>query len=205
MAALADFAQYVRPEVPGCPEIMILDALRQAGIEFCERTKVLRQTLVVNTVVDTASYDLAALVTAGTEPDEILFVSRDNGDLEPSSEYEFQANNLDQSGSPQYYYLDGTTMVVGFKPTAVEALTVRVKTRPAEAASTLPDELYRRYRREIAAGAKTQLMLMANQPWSNPQQAAIYNSIFNGAVDDENLRHAKGGDNKTLRTTLHMF
>lgn len=206
MAALADFARYVRPEVPGCPEIQILDAILRAGINFCKDTKLLRETVEITTVAGTAAYDLTAELSTGVEPDEILSVSRgEYDDLEPSSEVEFQDNGYEASGTPRYFYLDGLNLVLGNKPDAVETLDVEVKCIPSRDATTLPDELFRRYRDEIAAGAKSLLMMMDKQAWTNLQQAAIYKSMFDGAVDSENLRYAKGGGSKPLRVDAHFF
>lgn len=206
MAALADFARYVRPEVPGCPEIQILDAILHAGIDFCKRTFISRDTVTVSTVIGTARYDLTAGLAANTEPARVLNVSRSEfDDLDASSEADFLNFGLEQSGTPAYYYLDGRELVLGYTPEAVEDLTVTVKTYPGEAATTLPDELYQRYRMEIAAGAKSLLMAMDKQAWSNLQQAAIYAGMLNAAVDDENVRYAKGGGATPLRTVAQFM
>jgi hypothetical protein len=206
MAALADFARYVRPEVPGCPEIQILDAILHAGIEFCKRTKIQRETVTVSTVADTARYDLTAELASGTEPDEVLSVAREGADdLTASSEQDFLDLQLDQSGQPQFFYLDGNDLVLGRIPSGAEDLTVTVKARPAEGATALPDELYRRYRTQLAAGAKAFLMMMDKQPWTNLQQAAIHSAVFQGAIDEENLRYAKGGGATPLRTVAQFM
>lgn len=206
MAALADFARYVRPEVPMCPEIQIMDAVLHAGIDFCKRTKILRETVQVTTEINKARYDLTAYMATGTEPAEILDISRSEYDhLNPSSENEFLSNALDQPGTPEHFYLDGRELVLWYAPNSVESLDVLARAYPAETATALPDALYQRYRMEIAAGAKTILMSMANQPWSNLQQAAIYLAMFNSAIDSENLRYAKGGGTNPLRVTAQFM
>lgn len=206
MKDLIAFASYVRPEVSGCPEIQILDAIRRSGADFCKRTAVSRNTITVVTAVGIASYNLTPLLPAGFEPDEVRKVAHSGGyDLEPSSEDEFDRRHLDDAGPVGYYYLDGKNLVLGHTPLEIETLTVRVKTRVAQDATQLPDELYDRYREEIAAGAKKILMMMADKPWANPQQAIINKSVFDEAVASENLRYAKGGGSRTLRTRLHTF
>ena len=207
MKDLIAFASYVRPEVPGCPEIQILDAIRRSGAEFCMRTSVSRQTVSVVTAPGVSSYDLVGLLPTGFMPDKVQRVQDSTMQyLQAASEEEFDRRFLrTQSGTPRYYYLDGSQLVVGYKPTGVDTLTVRVKTRVSEAATQLPDELYERYHEEIAAGAKKVLMMMANTPWSNIQQAGIYKGMYDEAIDIENLRYAKGGGSRTLRTKLHIF
>lgn len=202
-ATLLSFAKYVRPEVPGCPDIQILDAILHAGIEFCERTREVRESVNVVTADGTASYALT--VAAGTKPDEILSVKRSTVPLTPSSENLFFALRLDLPGTPNYFYLEGSNIVLGLKPTSVETLVAVVKTSPSEAATTLPDELYNRYRTEIASGAKAMLMVMKGAPWSDLKQAAVYASLFDQAITAANLRYARGASKTPLRTTAHFF
>lgn len=204
-AALTTFAKYVRPEVPGCPEVVILDAIKRAGIEFCKRTKTIKETVAISTVADQARYDLDT--GEGTVVEEVLAVKRDGADnLNPSSFAEFTNYHMDRdSGTPNFFYLDGTELVLGNIPDAVESLSAIVRIRPAEDATTLPDELANRYLMEIAAGAKSYLMFQAKKPWTDIEQAVTNNAIFQKAISDANLREAKGGANKPLRTTMHSF
>jgi hypothetical protein len=205
-AALTVFAKYVRPEVSGCPELIILDAIKRAGMEFCKRTKIIRETLTLTTVVDQASYALDT--EEGTVADEVLAVKREGADnLDPSSYYEFSANHMDRdTGPPNYYYLDvGGELVLGNIPDAVEDLVVTVRVRPTDEATTLPAELADRYMLEIAAGAKAILMIQRNKPWSDPDGAALNGALFEQNIDNVNLRDAKGAARKPLRTKLQTF
>jgi len=206
MATLANFAKYVRPEVPMCPEIQILDAILRSGIEFCKRTKIMQEVIQLNTAVDTPSYDLTALMMDDTEPDDVISVRREGRELDPSSQYDALRSEEDtETGTPYFYFLNGRKLHLIRTPNAIETLQVTIKARPAEAAITLPDELYQRYNSEVAAGAKSFLMTQANQPCTNLQQAAIYKNVFDGAIAKENVRYAKGGGSKPLRVTMHQF
>lgn len=206
MATLANFAKYVRPEVPMCPEIQILDAILRAGIEFCKRTKIMQEVVTLNTVINTASYDLSLLMTTGSEPDDVLSVRRDGRELDVSSQYDTINNELDAiTGTPHSYFLQGRNLHLVSTPNAIEALQVIVKAKPTETATTLPDALYQRYNAEVAAGAKSFLMMQADKPWTNLQQSAIYKNVFDGAIAAENLRYAKGGGSKPLRVKMHSF
>lgn len=205
-ASLSDFAKYVRPEVQECPELMVLDAILRAGIEFCEETKVIRQTITLSTVVDQAAYPLT--VETGTMPEEVIWVKRDEfNDLTASSFVDFKEWSLDvNSGQPQYYYLEaGGILMLGNIPDAIETLQVTVRVRPTYEATTLPDELLARYKEKIANRAKAILMIMVNKPWTNPQAAALNQSLFDDAVNKANLRDAKGGAQRPLRTTVRTF
>lgn len=203
---LSDFAKYVRPEVAGCPDIVLLDAILRAGIEFCKDTRIIKQTLNVTTIVDQPRY---LLTTAqDTLPENILAVSRNQYDqLDASSFREFENLDLNNfSGTPQYFYLDvDDYLVLGRVPNSVETLQVTVKVRPSEDAVTLPDELSRRYKHQIASGAKSILMLMKDQPWTDIANASIHKGLFEEAINEANSRDAKGASRKPLRTRPQHF
>ena len=40
MKPIDDFLPLILPRAPGCPEPIAFDAIRQAAIEFCERTRI---------------------------------------------------------------------------------------------------------------------------------------------------------------------
>lgn len=207
MAALVDFARYVRPEVPMCPEIQILDAILHAGIEFCRRTKIAQDTVDLTTVVDSPSYDLTTLLATGFEPNEIIAVRRPGAEnLEPTSQDDaLEELELTESGTPHSFYLMDRELYLVPTPDAIETLEVTLAIKPSESATSLPDELYRRYREEIAAGAKSRLMLQAAQPWANAQAGALHKFTFEAAINSENVRYAKGGGAKPLRTVINRF
>lgn len=206
MAALSAFAKYVRPEVAGCPEIEILDAILRAGIQFCKESRAVKQPSSITTVAGTSEY--AITLPTGLIPEEILSVKRGQfDDLEASSFHSFQNKNLHSiSGAPGYFYMnESDKLVLGAIPNSAETLDVWLRVRPIEDATVLPDLLFSRYRYEIAHGAKSILMLMKDKPWTDIQQAGIYQTLFNDAIAESNVRDAKGASGKRLRTVAHHF
>ena len=206
-ASLIQFAKYVRPEVMGCSEIQILDAILRAAIVFCNKSRYIKETFNVPTVAGTNKYVLVNM-PADVQAREIVNVKRGlYQDLDPSSFREFQNNNLNTlTGTPQYFYMDkDRKLVLGNIPVAIETLSVTAIVRPKETAATLPDTLFDEYVDEIAAGAKSRLMVMKGQPWTDIQQASIYRVLFNDAIDDSNTRESKGSTNKSLRMVGSYF
>lgn len=206
MAALSEIAKYVRPDVPGCPDIMILDAILRAGIEFCKRTRTVKEDLTITTILDIPDYVLNT--SAGTVVDEVLSVARGQYEnLDPSTHKEFEQEGYNKIvGTPQYFYLKGdNTLVLGNIPVGVEDLDVVVKIRPAEDATVLPDEIVNRYKYELASGAKSILMLMSKQPWTDIQMATVHRGLFEDAIATTNLREAKGASRKPLRVVGQYF
>ena len=48
-------------------------------------------------------------------------------------------------------------------------------------------------------------MVMKGQPWTDVQQASIYQALFNDAIDSSNVRESKGSTNKSLRMVGSYF
>lgn len=201
--ALAAFTPYIAPAVPGCPEPLIDDAVRQAAIEFCERTEALRERLSFNTVI---AQDYVVMAPLGGDVARVYRVSVVNADtrLERS-----RREDYDEDGSPgqptEYYVENLNTMRFYPVPDAVYPVVVNAVVKPARDATTLDDLLFSAYRDAIAAGARKRLMGMSSQPWTNTSQAAIEGEIFNDAIDTIRMRKATGGTNAPLRTRGHYF
>jgi hypothetical protein len=53
---LTDFLSLVRPKLPGCPEIILTDAIREAAIEFCERSRLIDGSIDIATIIGATSY-----------------------------------------------------------------------------------------------------------------------------------------------------
>lgn len=206
MAALTDFAKYVRPEVTGCPEIQILDAVLRASIQFCKRSREIKEVVLITSVIGQAEY--AIPVATGLVPEEVLEVKRnDEYQLDASSFHSFKNMDLNTlQGSPEYYYQNtNDELVLGKIPNLVQEFLVTVRVRPEEDATTVPDYLFTRYRDEIAAGAKSRLMVMKGQPWTDISQAGLYRTLFEEAVASSNLREAQGAARKPVRTVSQYF
>jgi hypothetical protein len=203
MASLDDFLAMVRGRLPGCPDFVLNEAVRDAAIEFCKRTRLLVERVTVDVVAEEAA------VTLSPDTDlhwEVLDLRRDNTRLTPWNRNEalMQDQSL-ETGAPQYYYQEGDrTLALSPIPDADETLTALVTLRPDDAATTLPDVLWTDYREPIAAGARAWVR-RNHGDWVNPQLEAEDRVIFERAIHNQNIRRARGGVNTTLRVRSHPF
>lgn len=62
MATLDSFLPLVRGRLPGCPDIVLKDAVRDAAIEFCRRTELLRANVDLAVVANQSHYQLLRAV-----------------------------------------------------------------------------------------------------------------------------------------------
>ena len=203
MATLDQFLPMIRGRLPGCPDMILKDAVRDAAIAFCKRTQLLAETTPVTVLAGVATY---TLFPALGQHWEVKWVSRENAVLTPSSRTQFLEAGWDQdSGTPGYYYLEGDTqLVLGPIPAANEALTVTVTARPTDDATEVDEVLWTDYREPIAAGARAWVRRHYGE-WINPQSEAEDRAIFERAIHNQNIRRARGGAEAPLRVRSHPF
>lgn len=204
MAELADFLSLVRGKLPGCPELLMEEAVRESAIDFCKRTKLLIDDVTITTKIGSRFYEMYPPEgTAYT----IESVRRDADDfLDPSSRHDFELEELDvDSGSPTDYYIEGDgRLVLGPIPDVIESLMAKVTAYPDKNANQLPDVLYDEWRRVIAAGARAYVRQNYFE-WVNDQEEAKDLAIFSDAVDAANVERAKGRGKRPLRTRANFF
>ena len=203
MASLDAFLPTVRGRLPGCPEMILENGVRDACIEFCKRTRLFTQTVDVDVVASEAAVELY--------PDsdthwEVLTLRRGPTLLTPLFRAEYAAQGYgEDSGTPEVYYLEGDrTLVLGPVPDAAETLTALVSLRPQDTATRVQDALYSDFREPIAAGARAWVRRNYGD-WVNPDFEAEDRRIFEYAVHNQNIRRARGGGSVPLRVRAHPF
>lgn len=192
--ALADFAKYVRPEVPGCAEPVLLDAILESCIDFCTRTELLSEIVQLVTSATQGTYTV-------TPTDAALYPARlrsvVNATLLPLGKTDAASYALlsdrSNAGSPLKYFAPTRNQITFAPiPNAVEKIELGIVLRPARTAAVVPNVLFDEWATVIAAGAKATLMAMTNVPWSNLNQAAIYGMTYAAGVSTAAVEVASG-------------
>lgn len=203
MTPLATFLAMTRGPLPGCPESILESGIRDACIEFCQRTRLLVEDVQVDVVAGESRCDLT--------PDndtawEVRNLRRDTESLVPMNRTEFIAQHLDtRVGLPECYYLEGDGLLaVGPTPAATETLTATVTLRPKDTATQVHDALYRDHRQAICAGARAWVRRHYGE-WSEPRLEAEDRAMFEQAIHNQTIRRARGGANTSLRVRAHAF
>lgn len=194
----------VRGRLPGCPDLILTDAVRDACIEFCKRTRLLTEDITLDVVQGERTVELY--------PDsdtawEVLKVWRTDGEvLTATNRQDLADSDYDiDSGTPRWYYLEGDRLLVlGAYPAASETLTARVTLRPKDTATRVPDVLWQDYRQPLCAGARAWVRRHYGE-WINDKQEVEDRSVFELGVHQANLRRARGGANAQLRVRAHPF
>ncbi len=198
------FLPMVRGRLPGCPDLILTDAVRDACIEFCKRTRLLTEDITLDVVQGERTVELY--------PDsdtawEVLKVWRTDGEvLTATNRQDLADSDYDiDSGTPRGYYLEGDRLLVlGAYPDASETLQARVTLRPKDTATRVPDVLWQDYRQPLCAGARAWVRRHYGE-WINDKQEVEDRSVFELGVHQANLRRARGGANAQLRVRAHPF
>lgn len=192
-----DWYDEVLPDVPGCSQKVAKNAIRNAAIEFCERTLAWKVDLdPLNAVANQAAYPFEP--PANTRVVRLLNVWYNGKRLTPKTPADLDdlyANWPSAIGTPLYYtQLSPDEVILVPMPNAALAngIAQKVALKPTRASTGLEEYLYEKYLEEIAAGAKARLMLMQKKPWSNTAMGAANQALFEDAIASARYRAAKG-------------
>lgn len=219
MSTFDPFLPKVMQVAAGAPEPLIIDALRAAAIEFCERTRLWRDELTCDAdtnPVQVVPHDVTPDANKLTLPadSELFQVDRiffDDRELDPKDvpwlddKYPLWRTGADDTGVPQYVTqleLDTLFLVPSFTTGEVRAF---LWLKPTEGAATLPDFLAAKYREVIAWGALGRLLAIDKQPFSNPNLAVYYADKFNSKLSELSSAGSKGQQRAPLRVKPHYF
>jgi hypothetical protein len=194
------FLPDVVPFVRDVPEVVALQAIRNACIQFCEETMYLQTDLdPQNLQADVSEYDL--------DPDSqgyrvVNIVEAWNGDqfLIPKSVEDltriYRVTNWQTLEGNPYYFYRPSENVIRLVPTpsvsGQSQLRVRAAIAPSRSSTSVDDDIYERFVEQISFGARGRLYDTANQPYHDPKSAQIYLKRFNDAIADVRTRVNKG-------------
>lgn len=193
------FLVEVLPYMRDVPEIVAIQAVRNAVIEFCEKTQCLQEDLTtLSTFTGDSTYDIAP--DTGYTTSEVMSVWLGDQYLVPKSVEDLTRvyrgqNWQDMIGRPYYYFReDPTTLRLVPKPALndVYQLTVRIAMVPTRASTAVDISIYDRYLEIISFGARARLAATPNQPYYDPAGAGVYLSRFNAGIDDVKRRMNRG-------------
>jgi hypothetical protein len=188
MAQLSDFYIYVMPRVEGCPTGLVKHSIRDAIIEFCERTRMWKYAFpVVDVVAGQDQYSFT--IPDNTTLVAPTYVGVDNKQVFPTNEEDLDSTRNDwrnmSSKQPMSYYMDydGTMYLV---PTPsddiVAGLNVEAALKPSIDSDVIPDWLFNSWAEVISHGALMRLHSMVGKVWADTQMVAMHRSKFKEGI-----------------------
>lgn len=205
------FFDEVLPDVPGCPQPVAKNAIRNAAIEFCDRSWVYRADhAAINAVANQGAYPYAP--PAGTKVVVPLTVWYDKKRLDPMDMHDLEglyAHWPSETASAPLYFVQQAleTLIVVPAPTAAlaGAITLKVALKPTRASADIDDTIWEKYLEEISCGAKAKLFAMKKKPWSDPGRAGDYMVLFDRHVARAKLAASRGFVRSVKRVRAHYL
>jgi hypothetical protein len=194
------FLPEVLPYVQDVPEVVAVQAIRNACIQFCEETHYLQEELdPITGQENVGDYDLDAN-DSNYKVVEIMQAYYGDQYLIPKAQEELNqiyrtSNWADLKGNPYYYFRPRASVIrLVTKPIITEQNKLKVKAAiaPNRSSTTVDDELFERFLEYIAHGARARLYNTPNQPYYDPKTAMEYTKRFNDEMADVRTRVYKG-------------
>jgi hypothetical protein len=194
------FLPEVLPYVHDVPEVVAVQAIRNACIEFCEETHYLQENLdPITGLINIGLYDLDAN-DSNYKVVEIMQAYYGDQLLIPKSQEQlnqiYRTSNWENlSGNPYYYFRTRASEIrLVTKPIVTEAnkLNVKAAIAPKRASTTVDDELFERFLEYISYGARARLYNTPNQPYYDPKTSMEYTKRFYDAIGEVRTRVYKG-------------
>lgn len=217
MSALYEsFFPYVLPEVPGVAEPVAILAIRNACIEFCEKSLIITRDhdpiTVKQNIVD---YDLEP--PTGYVVIKIQQAWLDNNKLTPmapdvvrdASVYNRLFAAYQSAPSTPQAYLQKEERTVSVWPLPDKqytyGLTLRVALKPTRASTSIEDVVFEDYAETIASGALSKLMASAGKPYTNLEMAGVHKSLFQQGINVARQRAGHGHVRSNLSVKLRKI
>lgn len=171
----------VLARVKGCPEDEAVDAMRNACIEFCERTRFLTDG---STVVVTGN-DIPDFIDMTAQVIDII-EARIEGETEPLPIYPMNDPRIDElcDGERAVVFADPNTPslvppATNDQPVTLELLLAYA---PGPTANEVPDILWLRHSEALKHGALGRLHAIPGEAWSDDKKAAFHLQQFEQAI-----------------------
>lgn len=217
MTSYDDFLSRVLPEVPGCPELVAIQAIRDTAIQFCKESLIHQVNHdPIGTVAKKADYDLESPVEQ-TRVYKIMSLWFGGNKLTPASpdmvvDPTVYAQNIGGKtttySTPQFYtQKDDVTVTLTPIPdqTVARSITMRVALVPTRDSSSCEDFLYEDWVEPIAFGAVARLMQVPGKAYTNPQASTLYQGRFIVGLNAARQQASRGRVRGDLRVKMRRI
>jgi hypothetical protein len=198
MTPYSSFLTEVVPYLPDVPEVVAENAVRNACIEFCEKTHLV-QAEVPPIDIQALTADYVVPVPAGTKFVQVMTAYYGERLLIPKTQEELahvfrRVNWMNLVGSPFYITKIVQTQVkLVPQPERDESdiLSLRVSLAPTRTSTEVDDQLYNEWLEVIAHGAKHRLYSIPKQSFTDQTAAVQQLKLFRAGITRARIMVAK--------------
>ena len=144
-------------------------------------------------------------VPSGAVLFEIEWAKFDNRELEAKIPDVDTWHHQDQAYAYPRYITQVNPSCVSIEPHAEGELMISLFLKPSQETDILPDFLVSHMARNIADGALATLLLLPNQPFTNPQMAMAFEAKFQASLDKNFDFNLRGQQRARKRTRANYF
>lgn len=205
------FLQEVLPYVPDCPELVAISAIRDACIEFCEKSHFLRAKLECDDIEAGEAeyplprcegYDIIMVLAAWYKGRTLHVTTIDQLNARYGTDWR------GYRGAPVYFVQDRPDTII-FSPTPdkseEKAWFVEVALKPTRDSTGVDMRVYERFADVIGYGARAKIHEIPNQPYSDPQAAIRFRTWFDSGCTNARIMTNKGVGRAGHRVRPRMF
>ena len=183
------FFPRVMPEVKGCPAPIVVQAIRDAAREFCERTWVWQE--VVPFQMDEGMREIFIASPRGSRLVSVRHLIEDNREVDfPDDIFVRSDREMDK---------------LRMESSETKQSSVRAVFKPSEDADSCPDFLYNDHAEAISYGAKYRLLSNPSKPWGMPEMAMVHLQMFRKSIAQVKIYLRKGYTGKSLKVKPRRF
>jgi hypothetical protein len=202
MRDIDDFLTLVLPFAGAAPEPLVVRAIRDAAMLFCERTRTWQGE---DTIATTGEEAEPISVPADAVLFEISSCAMDGKPLDPVTLKWLASERPDwrtreMNGERARWYVAPQRGTIQAVPRVAGTLLVEYVCKPSATALTLPDFLLDEYGPTIADGAAGMLLIMPNTTFGNPQLGAALYAKFVAKLDTLSNAGSRGQQGGRTRT-----
>ena len=215
-AQYEDFFPNILTEAPGAAEVVVANAVRNACIEFCEKSLILqRDHDPVSLKKGVVDYDLEP--PRGYIVVKVMKAWLEDAQLDPlAPDFVREAsvyNRLfssyqDKSSTPRVYLQKDERSVSVWNPPEKDypnGLTMRVALKPTRASESIENVILEDYAEAIASGALSRLMMSVGKPYTNVEMAGVHKGLFQQAINVARARALHGQVRSNLSVKLRRI
>lgn len=184
-------------DVPGVSQDVALNAIRNAAIEFCEKTSCwVVNAAPITSIAAQAAYSFVPDVgteVAGIEQawyNGVKIEHRSATQLEaevslPQTTFVAGVQWNKQTGTPKYYTMERPDqfILVPYPDTGItSAIEMKLSIKPSRTATVIEKWVIDKHFETLAHGAKYKLFAMHAKPWSSADQSIYHRSEFEKGV-----------------------
>ncbi len=200
-------ATRIASDVPGCPQPVLVQHIRNAAIDVCARALAWRKLLDADTLTEGVgkyeynvpeNAEVHAVIAASTS------IDNDATTLKPVSNEVFFSSYpgwpaITATSTPRYItHLDSDTYGIAPLPDKAYNMNMWVCLKPLRTASEMDESVLDDIETVVAHGALQSLLVQSDKPWANDRMAAYHGRQYSFLLNERRARYNLGTPRSTL-------